>query len=183
MRWNTQRAGVVALGLAAGFVCASAPATSVAVSCLDVAGEQRALAQLNSARQSQQLCPRADTSQPVASQRPASALRLHPLLASASTVHAHDLASRDAMSHEDVQSRPLKQRLKRVGYELQIAAETLATGVHTFEQALALWLASPSHCATLMSGAFTEVGLACVQRSGTRLGHFWVAQFATRQSP
>ena len=55
--------------------------------------------------------------------------------------------------------------------------ENLAAGQSDIEDALQAWLASPSHCANLMQPEYRDVGLACVQRRGSRYERFWVAHF------
>ena len=63
------------------------------------------------------------------------------------------------------------------GYAAAGAGENLAAGQTGIEDTLEAWLASPSHCANLMQPEYRDVGLACVQRRGSRYERFWVAHF------
>jgi uncharacterized protein YkwD len=69
-----------------------------------------------------------------------------------------------------------------VGYQAAGAGENLAAGQTTLEDTLAAWLASPLHCANLMRPNYRDVGLACVQRRGTRYERFWVAHLGVSAS-
>lgn len=96
-------------------------------------------------------------------------------LASSAQRHAADLAERDVVSHLDAHQRGFGARLRDAGYAARGAGENLAAGQGSLEDALASWLASPAHCANLMRSDFRDVGLACVQRRGSRYERFWVA--------
>lgn len=96
-------------------------------------------------------------------------------LASSAHEHAVDLALRDSLSHTDARQRSFGTRLRSVGYFASGAGENLAAGQHSLDDTLAAWLASPSHCANLMQPDYRDVGLACVQRRGSRYERFWVA--------
>jgi uncharacterized protein YkwD len=45
------------------------------------------------------------------------------------------------------------------------------------------WLASPTHCAALMSEALSEVGLACVGRADSTYRTHWVMHLGTPLFP
>jgi uncharacterized protein YkwD len=96
-------------------------------------------------------------------------------LASSAHEHAVDMALRDSLSHTDARQRSFGTRLRSVGYFASGAGENLAAGQHSLDDTLAAWLASPSHCANLMQPDYRDVGLACVQRRGSRYERFWVA--------
>ena len=96
-------------------------------------------------------------------------------LASSAQRQASDLAVRDLLSHVDAQERGFGARLRSAGYAAAGAGENLAAGQTDFDDTLQAWLASPTHCANLMQPEFRDVGLACVQRRGSRFERFWVA--------
>jgi uncharacterized protein YkwD len=106
-------------------------------------------------------------------------LRWNARLAESALAQAVDLARRDTISHEDAAHRSFKQRVQSVGYPLRSAAENLAVGQREFEGTLEDWLASAGHCAALMKATYSDVGLACVERRGTRYQRFWVAHLGT----
>lgn len=96
-------------------------------------------------------------------------------LAGSAQAQAADLALRDTVSHVDARQRPFDVRLRDSGYPTASAGENLAAGQREFAGVLKAWQASAAHCSILMQPRFTEVGLACVQRKGTRYERFWVA--------
>lgn len=96
-------------------------------------------------------------------------------LAASAHEQAVDLALRDRLSHVDAMQRGFAARLQSVGYRAAGAGENLAAGQVSVDDALRAWVASPPHCANLMKPEFSDVGLACVQRRGSRYERFWVA--------
>ncbi len=96
-------------------------------------------------------------------------------LAGSAQAQASDLALRDLLSHVDAAQRSFGTRLRQAGYAAAGAGENLAAGQTDFDDTLQAWLASPTHCANLMQPEFRDVGLACVQRRGSRYERFWVA--------
>ncbi|HET9822878.1 MAG TPA: CAP domain-containing protein [Burkholderiaceae bacterium] len=167
LRWSLR-----ALALAAGMACTNLTVAEAEFEpCLDEPSLQQALERLNEVRRE------------VAAPCITEAATLPPLsleerLASAAWEQAADLAQRDALSHVDSRQRGLGARLRSVGYPMAGAGENLAAGQTNFDDALAAWLASPKHCANLMTRDYRDVGLACVQRRGTRYERFWVMQLA-----
>lgn len=98
-------------------------------------------------------------------------------LAASAQEQAVDLAVNERLSHVDARQRSFGVRLRSVGYSASGAGENLAAGQSNLDDALAAWLASPSHCANLMQPQFSDVGVACVQRRGSRFERYWVAHF------
>lgn len=142
--------------------------------CIDASEAQRAVAMINEWRERGAPCT------PSAMAR--KTLHWVPTLTATATAHASDLAQRDTLSHEDAQRRGLAKRLELAGYSALHAAENVAAGQQTFPEALAAWLKSPQHCTTLMTPGYSEVGLACIERRGTRYERFWVAQLGSPQT-
>ncbi len=129
---------------------------------------------LNAARGHAQLC--GGHSWPAAK-----ALRWQGLLAESSRRYALELAARDRLDHIGANGATLRTRLHEVGYVMRVSGENLAGGPESFDEALAHWLASPTHCENLMAADFEEFGLACVTGPG-RLQRYWVLQMAAPQS-
>lgn len=142
--------------------------------CIDSGEIKRAVQLINALRERGAPCSQAglSASQPLA---------WEPRLASTAGEHAADLAKRDEISHLDARQRGFKSRLDSSGYEARAAGENLAVGQADFAATLKSWVDSPSHCATLMTPVFTDVGLACMQRAGSRYERFWVAHLGTPQ--
>jgi uncharacterized protein YkwD len=84
------------------------------------------------------------------------------------------MAEKDFIAHELGES--LRDRVGAAGYHESVG-EILAGGQTTLEAAIAGWLKSPSHRATLLNAKFTEVGFAAVTRPETKWKTFWVAGF------
>jgi uncharacterized protein YkwD len=167
-RW---RALAAAGALLAGAATAGPADSGGFEPCLDDQRLQQAVEQLNALRrESSAACAAAGT---------ASMQRLHweSRLAASAHEQAVDLAARDKLSHVDARNRGLGTRLRSVGYAAAGAGENLAAGQTAIEDTLQAWMASPSHCANLMQPEYRDVGLACVQRRGTRYERFWVAHF------
>lgn len=108
----------------------------------------------------------------------APALRASPLLADSARRYAHELAARDRIDHVGSAGTSLRTRLREAGYTLRLAGENLAGGPETLDEALAQWLASPTHCENLMLADFQEFGLACVMGPG-QFKTYWVMHLAT----
>jgi uncharacterized protein YkwD len=148
----------------------AAPSESGALEpCLDEQQMQRAVEQLNALRRQPAPCAQAVS----AMQR----LSWESRLATSAAEQARDLAVQDRLSHTDSRNRGLGVRLRSVGYAAAGAGENLAAGQNDFADTLQAWLVSPSHCANLMQPEYSDVGLACVQRRGSRYERFWVAHF------
>jgi uncharacterized protein YkwD len=162
-----------ALGVALMLMLTAAggAATSPLSPCLDDDGARRAVESINQLRAHGAPCAPTDAVRPLVWQTS---------LAITSGDLAADLAWRDELSHLDARQRPLGVRLAAGGYAAQTAGENLAAGQRDFPQTLEAWARSSKHCANLMSPLFDDVGLACVERKGSRYERFWVAQLGRR---
>ena len=52
------------------------------------------------------------------------------------------------------------ERATRAGYRWSMVGENIASGVRTAQEAVAGWLASPEHCANIMTAGFRQMGVA-----------------------
>lgn len=109
-------------------------------------------------------------------------LRWHAKLAESARRYAVELATLDRLDHVGAHGATLRTRLREVGYVMRMSGENLAGGPETLDEALAQWLASPTHCENLMAADFEDFGLACVAGPG-RLQRYWVLQLATPAAP
>ena len=75
----------------------------------------------------------------------------------------------------------VKERITNNGYPVAVGAENLTAGTATDtpEKAVQEWLNSESHCAHLMDPNYKEVGMAHIQKSGTKYIHYWTQDFGT----
>jgi uncharacterized protein YkwD len=163
------RALVASVVLLAGTAVAGQPNADALEPCIDDAQMHKAVEQLNALRRQSAPCATAGA----AMQR----LSWESRLAASAHEQAVDLAMQDRLSHTDSRNRGFGVRLRSSGYAAAGAGENLAAGQTDIEDTLQAWLASPSHCANLMQPEYRDVGLACVQRRGSRYERFWVAHF------
>ncbi len=87
----------------------------------------------------------------------------------AAHVHSLDMANRSYFEHQGPNGDTPAQRVGETGYRYVRVAENIARGrsgasggVLDTAAAMQLWRDSPAHCANLMDGRITEIGLACV---------------------
>jgi uncharacterized protein YkwD len=163
------RALGVAVMLMAGAATAGQPEGGTFEACIDDQQLHQAVDQLNALRHQATPCRAAGADM--------QSLSWEPRLATSAQEQARDLAAQDRLSHVDSRNRGLGARLRSVGYAAAGAGENLAAGQTYIDDTFQAWLASPSHCANLMQPEYRDVGLACVQRRGSRYERFWVAHF------
>jgi uncharacterized protein YkwD len=91
---------------------------------------------------------------------PAPPLSLSPALTRAARAHSRDMAAHDLFSHVGSDGSSPGTRVARAGYRWRMVGENIASGVRTPRQAVAGWLASPHHCANIMTAGFRQLGVA-----------------------
>lgn len=133
---------------------------------------QRVLDLINQARGSRQNCG----NQVFNATRP---LRWNGALAEAARAHSADMARFNFLSHEGRDGSTAAQRVERAGYRYRAMGENIAGGQTRPEDAVAGWINSPGHCATLMNPAFTEMGLALAVDRRSRMGVYWTLEFGS----
>jgi uncharacterized protein YkwD len=112
---------------------------------------------------------------------PAPPLTLAPALTSAALIHAADMAARGSLDHRGSDGTNSGERLTRAGYVWQAAGENIAAGQADADAAVAAWLKSPGHCATLMGPFFTQTGIAFALAPTKNPSIYWTQVFATPQ--
>jgi uncharacterized protein YkwD len=137
--------------------------------------EHEILARVNAARAEPRRCGGRDFPA-------ASPLSLSELLSRIAAGHSRTMGARDTLAHEDPDGSTPADRVRRGGYDARIVGENVASGVPTAAEVVAGWLSSPGHCANIMDGRFSEMGIAYVvaPRSGGAI--YWTQLFATRRS-
>lgn len=131
----------------------------------------RAVDLINEARRQPRLCGRTELAA-------AAPLRQSSLLQRAAQIHARDLAAIHTLGHEGSDGSRPADRVSRVGYTWSAVAENVAAGPATAEGTVAIWLASPGHCANLMSDRYSETGVAYAVDSSGDGRVYWVQVFA-----
>ena len=101
-------------------------------------------------------------------------------LGAAALRHSEDMAARDYFAHADPEGRSVSQRTTAAGYRWRTVGENIAAGLGEPAAVVAGWLASPGHCANIMSPDFAEMGAAFVLRAGTARGVWWTQTFGHR---
>jgi uncharacterized protein YkwD len=87
-------------------------------------------------------------------------LSLASALTRAARAHSRDMAMRDFFGHTGSDGSTPGERATRAGYRWSMVGENIASGVRTGREAVAGWLASPQHCANIMTAAFSQMGVA-----------------------
>lgn len=100
----------------------------------------------------------------------------------ASAGHALDMASNNYFSHNSLDGRTFSQRITAAGYAWTAAGENIAAGPTGIEQVMNGWLQSPGHCANIMNGTYTEVGVACVKNDASTYRTYWVMDLGRPKS-
>lgn len=136
------------------------------------AAGKRVLALVNEARRTARACgaDRYPAAPPVA---------WSDALAAAALAHSRDMARTQHFDHRGSDGSEVAQRVQRQGYAWQAVGENIAAGPGSAQQVVAGWLASPGHCANLMSAEFTQMGAAYVLAPDAALAIYWTQVFAT----
>jgi uncharacterized protein YkwD len=112
---------------------------------------------------------------------PAGGLRWNTQLQNAATAHSTDMAAHNFFAHQSpTNGTTLRERVPAAGYNYSSAGENLGAGQSSIAQVVAEWLASPSHCATLMKANFVDMGVSCKANGGTAYGMYWTMELGTR---
>ena len=111
---------------------------------------------------------------------PVQPLRPSSTLQQVAAVHASDMATQGYFSHTGRDGSTADMRADRLGYRWRTIGENIATGLMQADTAVLGWLNSPSHCASIMSPNFQEMGAAFALSSSTgKNGIYWVQVFGT----
>lgn len=99
----------------------------------------------------------------------------------AAEAHARDLAASGRLGHDGSDGSMPGERASRAGYRWGAVAENIAVGQTEASEAVATWLASPGHCASLMNARYTETGMALAADEVRDRGILWVQVYAAPQ--
>lgn len=109
------------------------------------------------------------------------ALRWSARLERAAVAHARDMAARGAMSHTGSDGSTAAQRVTRAGYRWVATGENVAAGQRDSASVVESWLASPAHCANLMSPEYSEMAVAFATNDKSDAGIYWAQVFGASQ--
>jgi hypothetical protein len=105
-------------------------------------------------------------------------LAMSTALTAAASVQSLDMAARGSLGHEGSDGSAVADRVTRTGYAWQGVGENIAAGQRDAEAAVAAWLESPGHCATLMESRFTQTGVAFALAPDKNPAIYWTQVFA-----
>ncbi|MBC3777203.1 CAP domain-containing protein [Pseudomonas sp. SWRI99] len=128
------------------------------------------LAEVNAARARPRMCGR----QRFAAARP---LSWNAALGAAAQGHSKAMAYGNYFAHRDPDGDMPADRARAAGYRGRQVGENIAAGQSSPGKAMAGWLASPGHCANLMSPIFTQVGTGFASESRSDKGVYWTMLF------
>ena len=108
----------------------------------------------------------------------------------AAYTHSYDMAKSSHFSHNGSgtandrtavdmglgRGSNLKDRMSYADYRWLAVGENIAAGQHSAQAAMDAWLRSDEHCKNLMSGQFTEVGMAYTT-THDRFKTYWSQNF------
>ncbi|MCF6243888.1 MAG: CAP domain-containing protein [Sulfurovum sp.] len=111
--------------------------------------------------------------------------------------HSEDLAESNTFSHDGSGTSSdwtaevknlgresiLKERIENNGYSSwKTIGENITGGTNQdlAQEAVDAWLKSDGHCANLMNPAYKDVGMAHVEKEGTRYTHYWTQNFGAK---
>jgi len=107
-------------------------------------------------------------------------LILNPALTAAARDHSNDMARYDYFDHQGHDGSGPADRVRRTGYVPRIVGENIAAGVATADEVVSGWLASPDHCANIMSARYTEMGVAYATNVRSDEAIYWTQVFSAR---
>ncbi len=96
-------------------------------------------------------------------------------LEAAALAHSTDMATNNFFSHTGSDGSSPSQRVTRAGYSWSATGENIAAGQPTETDAMDSWIASPGHCANIMSRNYTQLGAALAR--GGSYGTYWTQEF------
>jgi uncharacterized protein YkwD len=100
-------------------------------------------------------------------------------LFNAAAGHSADMAQNNYFSHTSQDGRTFSQRIAAAGYTARAAGENIAAGQANVALVMEGWLQSPGHCANIMNGTYTEVGVSCVQNNASTYKKYWTMELGT----
>ena len=87
----------------------------------------------------------------------------------------------NSFGHDGENGNDTGDRLTATGYEWRIVSENVAGGYPDLQAVMADWLASPSHCLTLMNGSAIHMAVRVVDgTSANEYSNYWTLVVAAR---
>jgi uncharacterized protein YkwD len=108
---------------------------------------------------------------------PAPPLRADERLDRAALAHAQDMAAHEYVDHKSRDGSSFDQRVLRAGYRWRDVGENIAAGQQSAQDVVKAWLASPGHCANLMTPNFADMGVAFAVNMKSEGIVYWAQEF------
>lgn len=102
---------------------------------------------------------------------PTHALQMTAALQCAARLHSMDMSERGFYQHRNPEGLDPRERMEAVGYVAGPWAENILQGPQSAQEAMDALMASPGHCANIMSPELTVVGVGF-------FGEFWTQNFS-----
>jgi uncharacterized protein YkwD len=94
-------------------------------------------------------------------------------LETAADVHSNDMAVNNYFAHPDAAGVRVGGRVGATGYAYRSVGENIAGGQTSVAQVVADWIASPSHCASIMTASFVDIGVSCKYNPTSTYQYYW----------
>jgi uncharacterized protein YkwD len=105
-------------------------------------------------------------------------------LTNSARAHAKDMGDRNYFAHESQDGRSPFDRMQAAGFSGLTMAENISAGQSTPAKVVDGWMKSPGHCANIMNGSLTQLGVGYYLASGSsKYQHYWVQNFGSGASP
>jgi len=101
-------------------------------------------------------------------------------LAAAALAHSSEMAQHDYFDHVDRHGAWVVERAREQGYPWRAIGENIAAGQGSAQQVVGGWLASPGHCANILSPDFGEMGAAYALNPRAAMEIYWTQVFGAR---
>ncbi|MGE5836219.1 MAG: CAP domain-containing protein [Acidobacteriota bacterium] len=109
---------------------------------------------------------------------PVPALAMNSSLRTAARLHSQDMAANNYFSHTSLDGTTFDQRIRNAGYAGSFPwGENIAAGPSTAEAVVDGWMASPGHCANIMSPSFRATGIGYGFGASAAYRHYWTQTF------
>lgn len=105
---------------------------------------------------------------------PVGQVRWNEKLEKSAFAHAKDMDAHNYFSHYSRKGEDVGKRVDKFNYDWLVIGENIAEGQRNFDEVMADWLKSPSHCKMIMDGKVNEMGIA-------KSGKFWVQHFGKQK--
>lgn len=133
--------------------------------------DQEILERVNSARALARFC--GDSYQ-----APAAPVAWHCELELAAQAHSEDMARHNFFSHTGSDGLRIAARVGATQYDWGQVGENIAAGYNSAAKVVQAWLDSPSHCQTMMSPRYHDMGVYVALPSGADYADYWTMVMA-----